>query len=330
MYENITVIGGGSGQSNLLRGLKKYNLNLSAVVTMADDGGGSGILREELGMLPPGDVRNCIIALSNTEPAMEALMQHRFREGSQKGQSFGNLFLAAMNEIYGDFELAVSKVSQILSVNGKVLPVTLQDIKLSAELNNGNTVYGESNISLECQRQNTAIRHLSLFPSNAEPFHEVIESIKKSDLIILGPGSLYTSIIPNLLVKNIVETIQESSAKKVYVANIMTENGETTGYNIVDHVQAIHGHCNSSIIEYIVVNKGVIPTDYLEKYKKNGQSPLYLDKSQRDFLYKRNINIIEEDFITVNNDLIVHDSPQLSESILKIGYNKENNKVIYI
>ena len=266
MKKKITVIGGGTGQANLLRGLKNYNIDLTAVVTMADDGGGSGKLRQEIGMLPPGDIRNCIIALSDIEPAMETLMQHRFKEGSLKGQSFGNLFLAALNEIYGDFELAISKISEILAVRGRVLPVTLEDIHLVAKLANGNLVNGESNIAQECINQSTRIDKILLRPSNVDAFPEVIDRINNSDIIVLGPGSLYTSIIPNLLVADVAKAIYESKAVKIYVSNIMTEYGETTGYSIYNHMKAILDHSIFPIIDKVIINKKDIPGNILQKY----------------------------------------------------------------
>ncbi len=315
--KKITVIGGGTGQANLLRGLKNYHIDLTAVVTMADDGGSSGKLRQEIGMLPPGDIRNCIIALSDIEPAMETLMQHRFREGSLKGQSFGNLFLAALNEIYGDFEIAVSKISEILAVRGKVLPVTLEDIRLVAKLNNGNLVNGESNIADECILQSSEIDRILLNPSNAEAFPEVLESIKSSDIIVLGPGSLYTSIIPNLLVSEVAKSVYETKATKIYVANIMTEYGETTGYNIYRHMKAILDHSGLPVIDKVIINKKDICPKMLQKYLYEGQTPLFLDKKQKNQILELGIDIILEDLITVKNGLLMHDSDKVAGVIMK-------------
>ncbi|MDO4720368.1 MAG: YvcK family protein [Peptostreptococcaceae bacterium] len=330
MTKNITVIGGGTGQSNLLRGLKKYDIHLSAVVTMADDGGGSGRLREEVGMLPPGDIRNCIIALSDIEPTMETLMQHRFREGSQKGQSFGNLFLAAMNEIYGDFELAVSKVSEILAVRGRVLPVTLEDVRLSALLENGNRVLGESNISDECIKQGCKVKEIQLIPRKVQPFHEVIESIRHADVIVLGPGSLYTSIIPNLLVDKVVEALRKSSAVKVYISNLMTEYGETTDYTIADHAEAIFQHCRGSVIDCIIANRKPISAYYLQKYREKGQEPLFLDEEQRRKLNEMDIAVLEEELVAVRNGFLVHDSDRAGSLVMKMANEREKGKVFYL
>ena len=199
---NIVAIGGGTGLSVLLRGLKKYTSNITAIVTVSDDGGGSGIIRKEMGILPPGDIRNCIAALANTEPIMEQLMQYRFKEGTLKGQSFGNLFIAAMNDICGSFDAAVREVSSVLAVTGKVLPVTLENVVLYAELEDGNVIKGESQIPIKQQALNKRIRKVFLSPGNCMPLPVALKEIKEADAIILGPGSLYTSIIPNILVKD--------------------------------------------------------------------------------------------------------------------------------
>ena len=224
----VVVIGGGTGLSTMLRGLKQYTSHITAIVTVGDDGGGSGKLREDLGMLPPGDIRNCILALADTEPLMEDLLQYRFTEGSLKGQCFGNLFLAAMAGISENFEDAVQKMSSVLAVKGKVLPVTLDDMKLVAELENGETIEGESKIPSEVIVRETRIKKLAIKPIDAKPLEEAIKAINNADVIIMGPGSLYTSIIPNLLVKGIPEAICKSPAKKVYnFLMLMTQPGET-------------------------------------------------------------------------------------------------------
>lgn len=233
----VVVIGGGTGLSNLLRGLKRFTSNITAIVTVADDGGGSGVLRDDLGMLPPGDIRNCILALAHTEPVMEELLQYRFTDGRLKGQSFGNLFLAAMDGISENFMEAVQKVSSVLAVTGKVLPVTLKDVTLKARLNNGNIIEGESNIPKEAIKQNSNIERVFIEPRDARALREAVLAIKDADAIIFGPGSLYTSIIPNLLVKEIKEEIHKSSAIKIYVSNLMTQKGETDDYTVKDHIK---------------------------------------------------------------------------------------------
>lgn len=315
---NISIIGGGNGQSNLLRGLKKYDVDLTAIVTMADDGGGSGVLRTETGMLPPGDIRNCIVALSEAEPAMEVLMQHRFKEGRLKDQSFGNLFLAALNEIHGDFEIAISKICEILAVKGRVLPVTLDDVRLEALLENGDKAEGECNISKICIEKNTKIKEINLIPKNVKPFKEVLEQLEKSQIIIMGPGSLYTSIIPNILTQGIAKCISETSSPKVYVANIMSEHGETDGMNIVDHVKAIYKHSAQDILNYVIVNKEKIPGSILKRYKEQGQYPLYIDKAQKNELNAMGIKVIESDLVKIKNGYIIHDSDKIAATIFNI------------
>ncbi len=225
----IVAIGGGTGLSTMLRGLKRHTNNLTAIVTVADDGGGSGVLRQELGMLPPGDVRNCLEALANVEPVMGELLHYRFAEGSLKGQSFGNLFLAALNGISGSFDQAVSLMSQVLAITGRVLPVTTANVQLEAEFENGAKVLGESKIFYCKKREDCRIRRVRLLPQRPPALAPALEAISEADMIILGPGSLYTSIIPNLLVEGIARAVADADALKVYVANVMTQEGETEG-----------------------------------------------------------------------------------------------------
>ena len=208
---NVVVIGGGTGQSIFLRGLKHHTENITAIVTVADDGGGSGVLRSDLGMLPPGDIRNCIMALANIEPTMNEVMQYRFEDGALKGQSFGNLFLAAMNGLYGNFETAVYKIGQIFAITGRVLPVTLENIDLIATLENSQVVKGESTIPKEVRKQKCKIDKITLIPEKCRPLDEVISSIHGADIIVMGPGSLYTSVIPNLLVPGVIDAIKKSN-----------------------------------------------------------------------------------------------------------------------
>ena len=235
----IVVIGGGTGLSTMLRGLKYYTSNITAIVTVGDDGGGSGDLREDLGILPPGDIRNCILALADTEPLMEDLLQYRFTDGRLKGQSFGNLFLAAMDGVSDNFVDAVKYMSSVLAVTGKVLPVTLDDMKLVAELENGSIIEGESDIPKEALNQKSRIKRLSIKPSNAKPLEEALQAIRDADAIVMGPGSLYTSVLPNLLVKGIASEIRKSDAFKIYISNVMTQPGETDDFNVSDHIKVL-------------------------------------------------------------------------------------------
>ena len=264
----IVAIGGGTGLSTMLRGLKYYTSNITAIVTVADDGGGSGDLREDLGMLPPGDIRNCIMALADTEPLMEELLQYRFKDGRLKNQSFGNLFLAAMDGISGNFEEAVHKMSSVLAVTGRVMPVTLDNLILRAKLKNGNIVSGESNIPNQAIIQNTHIDKIFIEPENARALREAVDAILEADAIILGPGSLYTSVIPNLLVKDIANAVRKTPAIRLYVSNIMTQPGETDGFSVEDHISTIFKHVGNDIMDYVIVNVGKIDMELEGKYKE--------------------------------------------------------------
>lgn len=322
----IVVIGGGTGQSVFLRGLKKKANNITAIVTVADDGGGSGVLREDLGMLPPGDIRNCLLALANIEPTMREVMQYRFTDGALKGQSFGNLFLAAMNGLYGNFEVALYKMSQIFAITGKVLPVTLKNINLIAELKNGKIVKGESKIPEEVKKYKTSIEKVYLDEQNVKPLDEVITSIENADIIIMGPGSLYTSIIPNLLVDGVVDAIKKSKAPKVYICNIMTQPGETDNYNVLEHVNAIVRHTNNNIIDYIISNNEVLGKEMLERYQNDGANQVLLDEEQRNKLRVMDIKCIEENLIEIKNNYIRHDANHISDIVINLALRHNNDK----
>jgi len=275
----IVAIGGGHGLSNMLRGLKRWSKQITAIVTVADDGGGSGMLREDLGMLPPGDIRNCILALSNVEPTMEKLLHYRFTEGSLTGQSFGNLFLAAMNGISGSFDEAVHRMGDVLNITGRVLPVTNQNVHLEAEFSNGKKILGESKIFLAKKENDCPIQQVRLVPENPAALPESLEAIADADLIILGPGSLYTSIIPNLLVDGISEAIAASRALKVLVLNLMTQDGETEGYTGADHIRALLRH-GLPKIDVCIANDAPISESLLEPYRMEGVEPLQLTKDE--------------------------------------------------
>ena len=308
------VIGGGTGLSTMLRGLKQYTSHITAIVTVGDDGGGSGKLREDLGMLPPGDIRNCILALADTEPLMEDLLQYRFTEGSLKGQCFGNLFLAAMAGISENFEDAVQKMSSVLAVKGKVLPVTLDDMKLIAELENGEIIEGESKIPSEVIVRNTRIKKIAIKPIDAKPLEEAIKAINNADVIIMGPGSLYTSIIPNLLVKGIPEAICKSPAKKVYISNVMTQPGETDGFKVSNHLKVLMDYGVAENIDYVIANNGIIPPDIKEKYAKENAELVVLDYENISNL---NVNVIEADLIKITKRYVKHNAEKLAELIMK-------------
>ena len=250
----IVVIGGGTGLSTMLRGLKNETQNITAIVTVADDGGSSGTLRRELGVLPPGDFRNCLVALADAEPLMKDLLQYRFEEGSGlAGHSFGNLLIVALSELTGSFEQAVDVSSRILAVQGRVVPSTLTSVGLIAEMENDQIVRGESTISGNGNR----IRKISIDPPDAVAYAPAIEAIRQADLIVLGPGSLYTSVLPNLLVGGIRDAIVAASAPTVYVCNVATQPGETDGYDAGEHVRTLQRHVGDDIVQYMMVNQRV-------------------------------------------------------------------------
>lgn len=314
----VVVIGGGTGLSVLLRGLKEYTSNITAIVTVADDGGGSGVLREDLGMLPPGDIRSCLIALANTEPTMEKLLQYRFKEGNLKGQSFGNLFIAAMDGIYGNFEMAIKETSNVLRITGKVLPVTLDNVSLIAHLDDGTMVEGESKIPKVVRERGAKIHKISMYPELSYPLEESLKSIQEADLIVLGPGSLYTSVIPNLLVKNMIEHIGRAKAPVVYICNVMTQPGETDAYTLVDHVDAILRHTHEGFINYVVANTEKVPREVLKKYSYDGALPVCPLKGEDRELKKRNIKLIEGKLIDIKKEYIRHDNLLLSKILMDL------------
>jgi uncharacterized cofD-like protein len=316
----IVAIGGGTGLSTMLRGLKYYTSNITAIVTVGDDGGGSGALREELGILPPGDIRNCILALADTEPLMEELLQYRFKEGNLKNQSFGNLFLAAMDGISNNFEEAVKKMSSVLAVTGRVLPVTLEDMTLKARLKNGNVVEGESNIPSEVIKQKSPIERLFIQPVGAKALDEAVEAILDADAVILGPGSLYTSVIPNLLVKGISEALKDSSAIKIYISNIMTQEGETDDFEVADHINAIFKHTSNGIIDYVATNTQEINNSIIERYLEKNAKPVKIDEKN---IMDLDVKVIEGDFITVKDGLLRHNPDKLAKFLMEIIMEKK-------
>jgi uncharacterized cofD-like protein len=318
---SIVVVGGGTGLSTMLRGLKTFTSNITAVVTVSDDGGSSGTLREDLGILPPGDIRNCILALARTEPILEKLLQYRFTEGRLKNQNFGNLFLAAMTRVCGSFEKAVKTMSDVLAVTGVVLPVSLEDIKLCAELEDKTIVIGESKV--ESKLKKSAIKRVFIQPENAKAFPEVIEAIKEADAIILGPGSLYTSIIPNLLVNGVVRAIRNSRATKIYVSNIMTQPGETDNYSVYDHIRAIEEHGGRGCINFCIVNSGKVSADVVEKYIEDGAQKVEIDEKK---IQRNGIKLIKEDVINIEKGFVRHNSAKLGEAIEKIICNQSGQK----
>ncbi len=315
MGPNIVAIGGGTGLSTMLRGLKHYSENITAIVTVADDGGGSGVLRQDLGMPPPGDIRNCLLALSNTEPVMSELLGYRFDEGILKGQSFGNLFLAALNEISPSFDVAVRRMSEVLAITGCVLPVTNEDVNLEAEFENSVRVVGESKI-FQCKKeQGCRIRRVRMIPEHPQALKESVEAIRSADLILLGPGSLYTSIIPNLLVSGIVAEIVKSDALKLYICNVMTQEGETEGYSAEDHIQAIFRHAEEHLFDYCLINSAEIPEEICKRYAAEGAAPIICN---HDACKRLGVEIIEKPISQISGGTVKHDPLALGREIFSI------------
>jgi uncharacterized cofD-like protein len=271
----IVVLGGGTGLSNLLRGLKIYSANITAIVTVADDGGSSGRLRREIGVLPPGDIRNCLAALADEEKLLTELFQYRFQAGDGLvGHSFGNLFLTAMSEVTGDLERAIAASSKVLAIRGEVLPATLSDVKLWAKLADGRYVEGESQIP----EANGTIINIGCLPANPPALPRAVRAIQEADYIVIGPGSLYTSVIPNLLVPEIREAIAQSEVPRIYVCNIMTQPGETQGYTVSDHIQALDHVCGLRIFDAVLVHKKSPSAAALIRYAQENSHPVYFDR----------------------------------------------------
>ena len=306
----VVALGGGTGLSTLLSGLKHFTTNITAIVTVADDGGSSGRLREELGIIPPGDIRNCIAALADEDKLITELFQYRFKSGQNlEGHSFGNLFLTALREVMGgDFIKAVKACSTILRSRGMVLPSSPEPMKIIAELTDGRIIEGESKIP----EANGKIKRIFCEPEKPRAQQEAIDAIVNAELIIFGPGSLYTSIIPNLLVQDMVRAINQSSAHKIYVCNIMTQPGETTSYTVSDHIEALLNHSKDPhLLDGVIVNDRH-PEKLLEKYKEKGQEPVLIDA---DVIQKYGIRLVARNLIKEEN-LVRHDSKLLAKAIM--------------
>jgi uncharacterized cofD-like protein len=305
----IVVLGGGTGLSVLLRGLKKYTPHLTAIVTVTDDGGSSGTLRRELGVLPPGDIRNCLVALSEEENLMAQLFQYRFpAKGALAKHSFGNLFLTAMSALSGGFDKGIARAGEVLAIHGKVLPVTLSSVTLEARLTDGRLIQGETNIA----RSNLQIDRLTIRPTPPPAGPRVIEAIADADAVIIGPGSLYTSIISNLLVKGVVLALRRTRAPKIYVSNIMTQPGETTGYTTGDHLTAIDKHGAAGLLDFAIVNSGVIAGDVLRRYARKKSFPVAHSTVRVPGLKMVRANMVSPD------GFARHDPGRLSMAIMKI------------
>lgn len=305
----VVTIGGGTGLSVLLRGLKKYPLDITAVVTVADDGGSSGKIRSDMNIPSPGDIRNVIAALSDVEPYLEKMFQYRFDSGEVKGHPVGNLMIAAMTDIHGDFTTAVKVMSRILNVRGTVLPTTNDIATLNAVLDNGDIIRGESSIT----EAGGVIDHVYITPSRVKPNEDVLKAIEEADYIVMGPGSLYTSIIPNLVISKVADKLKESEAKKIYVCNVMTQHGETDNYKVSDHIKAINKHVGDNIFDIVIANSRRFDEDVLEKYRKEHQEIVEIDYEE---IEKLGIELIKNNNVgMVENNVIRHNTEEVSELI---------------
>lgn len=313
----VVVIGGGHGLSMLLRGMKRKTSNISAIVTVADDGGSSGRLRQEMGIIAPGDLRNCLVALADKSSVLEQLFQYRFNDaGELEGHSLGNLFLAALIKEFGSVQNALEAASKVLNIRGQVMPSTAERVRLIAKMSDGETVEGESEISayVEQQKGKVKILQMATIPKDPIAVGDALEAIKEADLITLGPGSLYTSILPNLLVPEILEAIRESNTPVMYICNVMTQPGETDNYSVSDHIQALIDHVGEGIISYALVNHGMPRKDVLKKYAEVGAHPVEIDREKVENL---GVTLIEQDLLGEERGA-VHDTDVLANEIVQI------------
>ncbi len=307
----IVVLGGGTGLGTLLRGLKKISTNLTAIVTVFDDGGSSGRLRREQGVLPPGDIRNCLVALAEAEPVVTQLFEHRFKGGDLDGHSFGNLFIASMVQVAGDLETALKECSKVLAIRGRVLPTTLHDVTLCAEFTDGTMVEGESAIT----KAGKTIRRVFLEPARVPAPQDVLEAIGEADLIVLGPGSLYTSVIPNLLVEGVVDALRRAAGLKVYVCNVMTQHGETRGFKASDHVRALVEQGGWGLFEHVLVNTRRPRNQVLlTRYSQEGAEPVDPDV---EAIRALGFRVVPEDLIS-EEELVRHDPRKITTVLLQL------------
>ncbi|MDP3722743.1 MAG: YvcK family protein [Candidatus Omnitrophota bacterium] len=309
----IVAIGGGTGLSTLLRGLKAYTMNVTAIVSVADDGGSSGRLRKEFGILPPGDIRNCLVALADAEPLLQQMFQYRFTEGSSlRGHNVGNLLLTALTRLEGDFEHAIQEASRVLAIRGRVVPSTSTKVQLVAKHDDGSLTVGESKISQAQQ----PIRRLWLEPRNSLPTTDALSAIRAADLILVGPGSLFTSLIPNLLVPGIVQAMLHSAALRVYLCNVMTQFRETHGFTASDHVRALAAHTHPDVVDLCVVNKGGVPDALLATYRGERAFPVEPDVERIRAL---GYQVVIDDLISSEN-MVRHDPEKLARAVMRLEW----------
>ena len=313
----VVAIGGGHGLSMLLRGLKNKTSNITAIVTVADDGGSSGRLREEMGIIAPGDLRNCLVALADKETVLEEIFQYRFDgEGELAGHSLGNLFLAALIKQFGNVQNALEAASKVLNIRGQVMPATSQTVRLKARMSDGEIVEGESEISAYPEKKGRDIRivHMSTIPKAPMAVGDALKALRGADLITLGPGSLYTSVLPNLLVPEILQTIRESGAPVIYICNVMTQPGETSGYTVGDHLKALVDHIGGGVVDFVLANTGTPAADVLKKYEKAHAYPVSIDRKKVESL---GASLIEADLLGPAREA-VQDTNVLAEELMQI------------
>ncbi len=319
--KNIVLIGGGTGNAVLLRSLKEYTQNITVIVSVGDDGGSSGRIRKELGTLPPGDIRNCLVALADEENTMAMVMNKRFTEGFMKKQSLGNIILVALYDLTGSFPKAIRLISDVLAIKGRVLPVTIENVALNAKYKNGKNITGESKIASYALKHKTQIERIRLVPENAILLDECTDAIRNADVILYSPGSLYTSLIPNLLVEGMSEELQNSKAKKIYLANIMTERGETDGFSVSDLVGEIEKHVgDKKIIDTVIYNTKDIPEDILIRYSNERSYPIHNDITKE---HKKKYEFIGCDVADVSGKIIRHDASQIWKTMENILEQKD-------
>ncbi|MBT2815553.1 gluconeogenesis factor YvcK family protein [Staphylococcus coagulans] len=310
----LVLIGGGTGLSVLARGLKSFPIDITAIVTVADDGGSTGKIRSEMDIPAPGDVRNVLVALSDVEPLLEQLFQYRFEKDIISGHSVGNLLIAALTNITNDFGHAVKELSKILNIKGRVIPSTNSSVALNAEMEDGEIVTGESNIP----QKHKKIKRVFLEPADVKPMDEAVAALREADLIVLGPGSLYTSVISNLCVNGISKAIVESDAKKIYVSNIMTQPGETDEYTVTDHIRAIHQQLGANVIDFVIANQLPFSQEILQKYEDKGAKPVYCDE---ELLKEQGVQLVTGEHLAeiTEHEYVRHRTEILAEMIYEIA-----------
>ena len=320
----VVALGGGHGLSAILRGIKLYTDDLTAIVTVADDGGGSGVLREDLGMPPPGDIRSCMEALADTESLMQQLLAYRFSDGRLAGQAFGNLLLAALDGISDSFDQAVARMSEVLAIAGQILPVTNANVQLEAVFENGANVRGESKISDAKKKQNCRIHHVRLLPEHPPALPAALDAIRRAEVVLLGPGSLYTSVIPNLLVDGVSEAIEDSAALKIYICNIMTQEGETEGMTAQDHVAALLEHGGPGLVDLCLCNSDPISRELLERYSAEDAAPMEADRRELELL---GAELVYRPLMDLDCGFARHDGMKVARAVLELYEQRAETKI---